>query len=323
MLNNPIDYLQQQLRPFVARRWSADLENLQTPNRKFGHTYRREFVGQITRQIQELGIHKKLCREWYVFPETYPTWPEIVLELSYQIGVLTLVSRPDEITQLTRDALLTLTQPPLKVIRVAPQVLELLRYTRPPTDYELLEHCPRLLFVFPKGGLNRFLEKDNFLDFLLLGRQTQISQILLFRGSVVQLGLYSGNRIEISPDDPPELHRLGSLVVQLLLLLQQYPEFLSRPTVPRPPQFSPRAWKNFGRVPFVLDATRPVRIVYETPTETHRPHTTRRSPIPHWRRGHWMRVWTGPKSGNRHQKLVWIPPILVRAYTLEQQKMLD
>ncbi len=50
-----------------------------------------------------------------------------------------------------------------------------------------------------------------------------------------------------------------------------------------------------------------------SPTATERSQTSRASPRPHWRRGHWHHYWTGPRSKPEERKLIvhWLPPIPV------------
>lgn len=89
---------------------------------------------------------------------------------------------------------------------------------------------------------------------------------------------------------------------------------LEHPAYPKPKK-TKRGWRLFP-------ADKPaVRIVGESigkrlrAAESQRPqereHGFRASLRPHIRRGHWHGFWHGPKKGERHLKLQWLPPIPV------------
>lgn len=48
--------------------------------------------------------------------------------------------------------------------------------------------------------------------------------------------------------------------------------------------------------------------------ETHEPQNGRKA---HMRRAHWRSVWLGPRDGEQHKELRWIPPTFVRGFKAE------
>lgn len=320
-IRHPVEYLHQRLRLYIERRWSEDCRRLGNPpeQRFFAMRERRFITREIVRYVREHGLLNQLGREWYSFGPEYPSWGDVVLELCYQRGLMGVtqalyqfMGQPDGESEFLHLLLVELTRAPLKVVQVAPQVAQLLRQTRPPSRYELFEHCPRQVFVFPRGELGECLGKPSCQDILLAGRGEQAWAFVAFYDGLVQVAVLRGHQME-ADDAQGDLARVGHLVGQLLLLMQEVPEFVSRPSRPRHRDLSERTWKLYGRVPYILSPG-PVRAARLVSLPAGQP---RRSPAPHWRRGHWARVWTGPRAGPRRVKHVWIPPVLVRGYALD------